>query len=187
MIRTFIAIPLPENVIESLTDLIEKLKPILPKVSWVKPHNIHLTLKFLGNIQENETLKIKQAIEESSFKIKYFSLSGYSLSVFPNIKRARVIWTGLKGDLDILKKLHNDLEEKLNILGFPKEDRAFTPHLTLGRIKKAINSQILANTLKKHTDFSTPSFIVKEIVLFRSDLNPKGAIYTPLEKVFLRE
>ena len=187
MIRAFIAIPLPDEIIVTLAEIVKDLKSCLPKVSWVKPDNIHLTIKFLGNISEEKVLKIRQIMEKSCLGIAPFFLFGSGLSVFPNIKRARVIWVGVKGDVSLLKTIHYTLDEGLKSLGFVKEDRSFTPHLTLGRIKKIINERVLIDVIKKYKNFSTSSFKVKEIVLFKSELHPKGAVYTPLERIYFKE
>jgi len=185
MIRSFIAIVLPEEVKKALAGLVQELKPIFPKISWVKPENMHLTLKFLGNIQEQQIGQIKQVMSKSCTGISPFSLQGHALGVFPTVNRARVIWSGLSGDITWLEKLYLNLEAGLAQIGFSKEKRPFHPHLTLGRIKIGAKPKLILEALHQHQTFSTPSFTVKEIVLFKSELNPKGAKYTALERVGL--
>jgi len=187
MIRSFIAIPLPQTVKQSLEEIQKELRLIFPEVNWVKASNIHLTIKFLGNIEETQISALKQVMAVAAEKINPFSLQGYGLGAFPSLNRARVIWIGLQGDLAPLKALHNALEKGLTQLGFPEENRNFAPHLTLGRIKKRINTQLLSKIVEKYGNFTTPSFIVKEIVLFKSELHPKGAKYTVLEKIIFKK
>lgn len=185
MIRSFIAITIPEEVKEVLAGLVQGLKPIFPKISWVKPENMHITLKFLGNIREEDIGQIKQIMAKSCTDISPFSLQGQALGVFPTVNRARVIWTGLHGETALLEKLYLALETGLAQIGFAKEERPFRPHLTLGRIKTRAKPKPLLEAIHQYQTFSTPSFTVKEIVLFKSTLHPQGARYTVLEKVRL--
>ncbi|MCD6319783.1 MAG: RNA 2',3'-cyclic phosphodiesterase [Candidatus Desulfofervidaceae bacterium] len=185
MIRSFIAIPLPEEVKKALAGLVQALRPIFPKINWVKLENMHLTLKFLGNIREDQITQIKRVIVESCRDVSSFSLQGHGLGVFPNVKRARVIWTGVCGETDLLEKIYFALEKRLAQIGFPEEKRRFQPHLTLGRIKTGASSKLLLEAIQRYQAFSTSSFTVKEIVLFKSNLHPQGARYTALERVEL--
>ncbi len=185
MIRSFIAIDIPEEVKETLGKLISQIKPSLPKIGWTKAQNIHLTIKFLGNIQSSQIPAVKMAMEEICM-IPSFSLKGHGLGIFPNIKRPRVIWVGLQGELSPLKRIQFSIEKTLEKDGFKRETRGFHPHLTLGRIKSAVSQVKLLELLQEYKNFSTPAFEVKELILYKSELRPEGARYTPLERVPLR-
>ena len=183
MIRSFIAVSLPEEVKALLEELVKELRPLFPKVSWVKAQNMLLALTFLGNIHEAQIGMIKEIMAASCAGLSAFSLKGHALGVFPHIKRARVIWTGLKGDIPILEKLQADIETGLSKKGFKREDRPSHPHLTLGRIKTPVNAKRLLEVIERYKEFSTPDFTVKEVILFKSELHPQGARYSVLERV----
>jgi 2'-5' RNA ligase len=187
MIRSFIAIALPTSVKEGLEDLIKELKSFFPKLKWIKSSNIHLTLKFLGNIKEEQIPFIKNIMSEVAQRVSPFTLQGFALGVFPSLNHPRVIWTGLQGGLDSLKTLGVSLEEGLAQIGFAKENRPFSPHLTLGRIKTTINTKSLSQIIEKYATFRTTSFIAEKIVLFKSELHPQGTRYTVLEKISLKK
>lgn len=185
MIRSFIAIELPADVKNALGELLERLKTYEPDVPWVKKENIHLTIRFLGNIHEQKIKQVKKIMEKATEGVPSFLLKPGCLGAFPNSRRPRVIWVGL-GENASLEKLHVNLEGGLRTLGFEKEERKFKPHLTLGRIKKSIHGKQLAEAIAEYSNFSTPSFLVQDIVLFKSELHPKGARYTVLERVSLK-
>ena len=165
-----------------LGELLEKLKTYGPKVSWVKKENIHLSIRFLGNIHEQKIKEIKEIMEKATKDITPFLLKPVGLGAFPNSKRPRVIWVGLSESAP-LEKFHVNLEKGLKTLGFEKEERKFKPHFTLARIKTATHGKHLAEAIAKYSNFSTPSFLIQDIVLFKSELRPEGAKYTALERV----
>jgi 2'-5' RNA ligase len=179
-IRTFIAIELPEKIIDSISRIQERLQPYGLKVRWVRPQNIHLTLKFLGNIQKVQTEKIKQAIIESAHGFAPISIAAKGIGAFPSIKRPRVIWVGLAGQINQLQKLQKTLDEKLAANGFPKEKRKFKGHLTLGRVKNKIDPKRLLEAVKEFAGFESEPFVTNPVALFKSELKPTGAVYTKL-------
>jgi 2'-5' RNA ligase len=186
-IRTFIAIELPEQIIDSISRIQERLQPYGFKVRWVRPQNIHLTLKFLGNIQKVQTEKISQAIFESAHGFAPISTAAKGIGAFPSIKRPRVIWVGLAGQIYQLQKLQKMLDEKLAVNGFPKEKRKFKGHLTLGRVKNKIDPQRLLEAVKEFAGFESEPFVTDKVALFKSELKPAGAVYTKLMETHLRE
>ena len=179
-IRTFIAIELPEKIIYTISKVQEEIKSYGLKLRWVRPKNIHLTLKFLGDIQEADTEKVARAISESVAGHHAISLAVKGIGVFPGIKKPRVLWLGISRQLDLLTALQQTLDDKLEAMGFPKEKRAFKGHLTLGRIKSKIDPKTLHEVLKKITPFESEDFFADRIVLYKSDLKPGGAVYTKL-------
>jgi len=179
-IRAFIAIELPEKVIASIGRIQESMRSHGFRVRWVRPQNIHLTLKFLGNIKAVETEMIKQAMLESAGGSAPISMAARGIGVFPGIKRPRVLWVGIGGQIGALIELQTALDEKLAAIGFSKEKRAFKGHLTMGRVKDKIDPKKLLGALKEFAGFETEPFVADRMILFKSDLKPTGAVYTKL-------
>ena len=184
-IRAFIAIEFPEEVFAKIREIQKGLKSSGLKLKWVAPENIHLTLKFLGDIDSRDLEKIKEAIRETIRGCSRISLVAKGLGVFPGLNRPRVVWVGVSGELEQLKRLQQGLDDSLETLGFPKEERAFCGHLTLARVKGAIHSEKLVEALKRFKDIESDPFWVESVVLFKSELTPAGAIYTELMRASL--
>ncbi len=184
-IRTFIAIELPEKIIYTISKVQEEIKSYGLKIRWVRPENIHLTLKFLGDIKTADTEKVARAVSESATGYPALSLAVKGIGVFPGIKKPRVLWLGISKQLDLLTALQKTLDEKLEAMGFPKEKRPFRGHLTLGRIKSIIDPKTLHDVLKEFIQFESEPFFADKIILYKSDLKPKGAVYTKLVETYL--
>ncbi|MEA3279645.1 MAG: RNA 2',3'-cyclic phosphodiesterase [Thermodesulfobacteriota bacterium] len=184
-IRTFIAFELPEKIITFISKVQKELRSRKLKVKWVRPQNIHLTLKFLGNINETYTEIVGKAMQESANGYSPISLTTKGIGVFPNIKRPRVIWIGITGQTKQLVSLQKGLDEKLDAIGFPRNNRPFTGHLTLARVKERINPERLIDAIKYYSEFESETFIADNICLFKSDLKSSGAVYTKLMSVTL--
>lgn len=182
-VRTFIAIEISDSVREKIAALQENLKKAGERISWTKPGNIHLTLKFLGDVEENQIEAIADAVNRSAKGIRSFSYQVRNLGAFPNIRRARVLWVGVENKTDELTELANRLEDELSKIGFKKEKHKFKPHLTIGRVKSRLGEQFIKRFEK--LDFSENEVRVEEINVIKSDLKPTGAIYTPLKKIML--
>ena len=185
-IRTFIAVPLPQALLSHLDDIQEGMKSHGLRARWVRPQGIHLTLKFLGDIKTEDVETIADIMSESAKDYAPFSLSAKGIGVFPNIRRPRVIWAGLKGDTYPLIDLQKRLEENLETIGFPKESRPFKAHLTLARIKNRIDAKKLADAIREFGTAESESFAADHIVLYQSVLKPTGAIYTKLRNINLK-
>ena len=187
-IRSFIAIELPDELRLKLGQLKARLKSgEQPWVKWVDPNSIHLTLKFLGNISADRTEEITEMMEEAARGISPFHLDIKELGVFPNLKRAQVAWVGVSGEVDKLKQLQQRLESNLEHLGSTPESRAFTPHLTLARLRNQASpderqrfGQLIANTR-----FEAGAIKVDAISLIRSQLTRGGAIYSRISLIKL--
>jgi len=182
--RTFVAIELPRELTSKIDQLQSALKKTNADVSWVKPQNVHITLKFLGEVREEKIEEVYQATEKSVKGLRNFPVNLQGLGGFPNLKRPRVIWIGVEKGKEILAELYPKVEEEFFKIGFDKENRAFTPHLTIGRVKSPKNLEGLASEINK-TTFETEDFKVQEVVVMKSTLLPTGAVYTPLKKVLL--
>ncbi len=188
-IRAFIAIELPQEIKAALANLQTALGNGKDNsVKWVNPDSIHLTLKFLGNIDAALVPQIKDAMTGSVENVNSLKLEVAEIGAFPNAMSPRVVWVGLTGDLKALDRMHRSLEDSLAALGFAPEKRSFSPHLTLGRVRdKAKKDQrsALAQQLSTVKPKERPGFSVKSISLMRSELTQKGAIYTELATVTL--
>jgi len=184
LIRCFIAIELPEDLKTALAELQTALgKGHVSFVKWVEPKGIHLTLKFLGQVSASTIEEITLAMEEAATGIPPFNLRNSSTSVFPNPNRVKVIWVGLTGDVDMLISLQKRLGDNIGQLGFPRESRAFTPHLTIARIREDVfpeERQKFGQRVMAQNFDSTYEIPVKSISLMKSQLTPGGAIYSRL-------
>jgi RNA 2',3'-cyclic 3'-phosphodiesterase len=185
MIRTFLAIDLPESYLAGLTAVQDYLKKSGADVRWTNVSSIHLTLKFFGDISEDQVETITAAASVITGATPAFSLKGQGAGTFPSPKSPRVIWLGLAGQTDILARLVQDLEQAFAPLGFPPENRKFTAHLTLGRVRSSQGREALGRFLQSVPLPDFTDFQVEQLVLYRSTLRPQGALYTPLQKLAL--
>lgn len=177
--RAFIAIELPANIKDSVLKIQDKLKIALPKVSWVKPENLHFTLKFLGEISDKQQESINQIIREVAGTITDFKIKLESLGAFPNVSRARIIWVGSEQVPEELKQIVEQLETKIAKLGIPKEERPFRAHITIGRIKHNLIPSVLEKEVGKINNLE---FNARGITLFQSTLGRLGPTYTALRE-----
>jgi len=183
LIRSFLAIELPKTTLERIAKLQAELKESRVDVRWVSPENIHLTLKFFGNIEESRIDEIVEGVKEPIRACVPFFLQLQGMGAFPHLKDPRVIWVGLVDEGNVLAPLHKEIERRLERLGFPSEGRPFQPHLTLGRLKSSRGKDELIWRIERHTDEPFGAFPVERVVLFRSDLRPAGPLYTALREV----
>ncbi|MFH1595005.1 MAG: RNA 2',3'-cyclic phosphodiesterase [Pseudomonadota bacterium] len=183
MIRAFLAIDLPDSLRPQLALVQGELKRSEADVRWVPVGNIHLTLKFFGNLPEAEVDPLAQAAREVGQQQAPFQLQVTEAGAFPSPKSPRVIWLGLGGDLIPLAQMYHRLEKAFAALGHLPEGRAFNPHLTLGRVKSPAGRHKLAQILERMPPLDWPPFKVSEVILFKSTLTPQGSIYTPLKVV----
>jgi len=186
-VRSFIAFELPAAVISLLGNVQQKLKALRLKARWVRPQNIHLTLKFLGNIDSADIEKIGRTMVDAAGDSAPFTLTIGGIGFFPGIKRPRVIWVGLDGAKPALFNLQRNLADRLAIAGFPKEERTFKAHLTLGRIRQAVNPNIIDQAIQNYSDLGNLKFTANRIILIKSDLKPSGAVYSHLKQVDLKK
>ena len=182
-IRAFIAIDVPEPVLRAIAEAQDTLRGSGLKIRWVRKEGIHLTLKFLGDIDSDDVEKIRAGMGRATKAFSPVTMRADGLGVFPDLRRPRVVWVGLSGDIEALRALQRDLESQLNGLGFPKEKRPFKGHLTLGRVKGRLDRMKLREALEALGDFRTESFSAQSLVLFQSELRPDGAVYSRLAEV----
>jgi 2'-5' RNA ligase len=166
----------------------QELKAAGADVKWVEPKNIHLTLKFLGEISDKQLEQISGVIEAAAKNYAPFPANIASLGAFPRVESARVIWAGIdKGDAQI-KSIAEVIEKSCEKLGFAPEDREFSSHITLGRTKSSLNRKELVESLSRLKDSRENKdleFNVEKITLFKSTLTPKGAVYEALKEASL--
>ena len=180
--RSFIAIELPETIENALAELQSDLKGCGVDVRWIKPENIHLTLKFLGNIEEKMVDSISEAIKKACRTYAVMKLTLSEVGVFPNVRSPRVLWVGLNNS-DILPALQNEIEQELSPLGFEQEKRKFVPHLTLGRFKSSRGKMALKEKIELYRGKELGVFDTGSVSLMKSDLGPAGAKYTRLAEI----
>ncbi len=185
--RCFIAISLPEELKAKISGIQEKLKAAGADVSWTRPEGMHLTLKFFGEIEDRRIPKIEKALDMAVDGISPFTLSVSGMGMFPDMRRPRVVWIGLKEDGGNLLRLNKCVEEELKKIGFPPEERRFTPHTTLGRIRSNRNIEKLLRLIDEEKGIDTGGFDVSEIHLIKSELKPAGAVYTELYSVQMKQ
>jgi len=172
-------------MIQKISEVQSELQESLTGIRWVAQENLHFTLKFLGSVEDKKVVLIMQALEEALRPVQCFSLGGKGIGVFPNIKRARVLWIGLQGQG--LHRIAEEAETALEPLGFPRERRDFAPHLTLGRWRNpGLQPQKLREQIERWQDYDFGQSKVDEVVLFQSVLKPTGAVHSSVGMIRLR-
>ena len=180
MIRAFFAIGLPPEFREEIARLQGLLKRSGAEVKWARPESVHLTLKFLGQVAEETIDPLAEMAAKKVSRIPAVTLGLSGTGVFPGPKRPRVAWVGLAGDMVVMRDLQSGIEEAAAEFGFEREKRNFSPHLTLGRIRSSKRVGELMSELGR-VDPKPLKFLAREVILFKSDLKPTGAVYTPLK------
>ncbi len=180
MIRSFIAIAVPESVLRSCEEIMARLTGLDLHGRFARSQSMHLTLQFLGNIEEEQIPGIAQILEQAGKGVAPFDLEVGRLGVFPHLANPRVIWIGVE-PVDALMTLQSKIQQGLEPLGFPKENRDFHAHLTLLRLKSRKNLGGLRGYLQAEGPHQRAGVIqVEEIHLYQSILKPQGAEYRKL-------
>jgi 2'-5' RNA ligase len=178
--RGFIAIDIKAT--PQITTFEKEIAKTGADVKLVEPGNIHITVKFLGDTDENHIDAIEQSMKESVLAIKPFPITLKGTGVFPNQNYMKVLWIGIT-DEGNMKTIVHAIDEKLAPLGFKKENRGFSPHLTVGRVKTARNKDQLLKVIENYKAVEFTIQKVQSITLKKSELTPKGPIYTTLREV----
>jgi len=176
--RLFIAIALPENILIELDQLQTKLKPFCRDAKWARPAGIHLTLKFLGSVDPEQISSITEVLKSAATGHSEPIVRAQGCGFFPNPRRPNVLWVGIEANL---QSLQQRIEEEMASLGFEKETRPFSPHLTLARFKDPRGLLPLAQETQKFSNQSFGEFIAKSFILFESILRPQGAEHRAVE------
>jgi 2'-5' RNA ligase len=182
--RSFIAIELPEAVKTILVKIQENFKKCGNDMKWINPGGIHLTLKFLGNIQEDAVEEIVRLMKKVCGGHNKFTLTLKGAGMFPNPRSPRVLWVGIR-EAGALAKLKQEIDDNMTSRGFKREDRRYTPHLTLGRFRSFKGIECFHDIMKQHEGKDFGAFQVHSLSLMRSDLHPGGARYSRIACVSL--
>jgi 2'-5' RNA ligase len=190
-LRTFIAIPLPDTILDQLDRVQRRLQRACPDrcIRWVNPHIIHLTLFFIGDMPETRVAHINQALAEISERVSTFTFTVENLGTFPDSRRPNVIWAGVNDRDQKLANLHKAVNDGMAQLGFPPENRKFSPHLTIGRVNRRASRDdraIIGNEVVRASVGLLGTVDVSEIVFFRSILKHTGAEHIPLKRFRLQ-
>lgn len=183
MKRIFVAVDISEEARREISEYIENLRRQFPapRVGWDKPEKLHLTLKFLGDTDDEQLAKLSQAVEETARQISNFKLRIAGTGAFPNRRKARVLWLGVEDEKGSLRKLNEILESECERSSFSRETRDFKAHLTIARLREPEKSK---NLVAAHLQgkFEAPEFEVSEIVIYQSELSPQGSRYTVVSR-----
>lgn len=182
--RSFIAINLPASVKSEIDSIVHRLRPFAPTAKWVPGTNLHLTLKFLDEIGEDQVLPIRGAITLTASDCKAFDLRLGGFGVFPNERKSRVFWIGIEQGYGTLRDLARDIDRAVSSLGFPKEEREFSAHVTLARFREPGPAAELMKAASQQA-YQSNMIPIGSIELMKSVLSSKGAEYSVLESVRL--
>ncbi|HVK16253.1 MAG TPA: RNA 2',3'-cyclic phosphodiesterase [Fimbriiglobus sp.] len=181
--RTFIGVEVGNDVRQNAVTLQQSLARSGAAVSWASATNLHVTLLFLGEVDDRELHAVSRAMADAVAGEPPFALRVQGVGAFPNLRRPKTVWAGIADGAAELVRLHGLLEPPLLALGaYRREDRTYSPHLTLGRVKSEADGQALAPVLPKYADWTGGRTTVSELVLFASDLRRDGPVYTVLAR-----
>jgi 2'-5' RNA ligase len=181
LIRAFIAVNLAPSVGEEIAKVQTALKEAQGDIRWTRVEGMHLTLKFLGDIAREQVEPILAALQIPLRDQQAFRVLARDLGAFPNLKRPKVLWIGLQGER--LVGLQEQVESALVALDFPREERGFTPHLTLGRVRSLRGWEQVLAMVRRYEQVQFGESIIDHVTLYQSTLRPDGAVYSPLGTV----
>lgn len=187
-IRTFLAVEIPDGLRSRLVALQESLAKAGGDVRWAAPATLHVTMLFLGDVEDRELHTVCRAVAAVCAKHRPFPMTVEGVGCFPSPRRPRTIWAGVTEGAEQLRALHDALEVPLVEKGlYRREDRAFTPHLTIGRVRGEQDSDRIAAALAKHATWSGGGCEVGEVLVMASDLKPSGPVYSVMSTAALGE
>jgi len=186
LLRTFLAVPVPRDVSSKKNMLYSTLENVDGDINWVKNAQLHLTMKFLGHTPESAIIDVIDHVEKITPNMNPFDLKIEETGCFPVPTRPRILWLGLKGNLDLLKSMVESIENVLEPLGFPKDSRDILPHITLARIKYPQKHTPNVDPFLK-SSYDPIDFPVDRMQFFSSELLPSGAVHTILKTFPLGE
>ncbi|MBI4667454.1 MAG: RNA 2',3'-cyclic phosphodiesterase [Nitrospinae bacterium] len=178
--RIFFAIDLPDELTTRAENVISGFGVPSGQVRWARAGNMHITMRFLGDVSEKAIPGLCDAAGQIAATFRPFRITVEGLGVFPNQERPRVVWFGVGGDVENLKNIETALSARLEGMGFPPEERAFSAHLTIGRVKSDNARGKIARLVRQYRRYYIGDAPVTEIALYESKLNPQGSIYTKL-------
>lgn len=185
-LRTFLAIELSDAIRDRLISLQEQLAIIASDVKWVEPDNLHITLLFLGEVDERETLDICREAQRAVANMSAFHLTVEGTGCFPNARRPRTLWVGIGAGAEEVCAIHDAIEKPLMEMGtYRRETRGYVPHVTLGRVKGDRPTEELVKAIAKHKSWSGGETSVHDVCVMSSVLMPEGPTYTVLGRAKL--
>jgi 2'-5' RNA ligase len=185
-LRTFIAVSISPSVLSSIEKMMRTIQANVEGVHWVEPKNLHITLKFLGDVPLNDLPQLIRAVTQSVEKTPSFDLVFHGFGVFPSRESPKTIWIGCREGSEELGRIAERINEGLIPLGFPREARRFSAHLTIGRIKRAVQCSPLMSLFDEQQNRSFGSCSVSEVQIFSSELTRRGSIYDELAAIPLQ-
>ena|SRR5256885_11147193 len=187
-LRVFCAVELPAAVRARAAEHIARIREAVPdaRASWERAEKMHITLKFLGDIEEARVADLSNAAEHAVYHVAPFEMSIEGTGVFPPRGLPRVLWLGVNDASDGLARLHQHLESECERLGFAREKKSFHPHLTIARLRQPKGTGHLA-AFHKEMIFETDDFPVTELIVLRSQLGPNGSSYTEISRHSLKK
>lgn len=177
--RLFVAIQIPEDIRASIASLLQEFRAIAPQIKWIRANNLHVTLKFLGETEPRRLSPIQVSLASVHTK-NPVALDFSGLGFFPNAKRPNILWAAIQSSSN-LQTIVAGIENQMHSLGYPKEDRVFTPHLTLAHLDKAVLPMTLKDTIAQNSARHFGNFIVRDFQLIESKLKSTGAEYTTVQ------
>jgi 2'-5' RNA ligase len=185
-IRTFVAVNIGSATCDCAAELIDQLRAAGADARWVDPKNLHVTLKFLGDVDAREIHEVCRAVEGAVAEAAPFELEIRGTGAFPNAKRPRTVWLGVGAGVQEMVELNRRIEPPLEKLGYRKEARRYQPHLTIGRIRRGGPGVLeLGTLLGEYADFEVGRTRVTEVIVFSSELDRSGPTYEALARVAL--
>jgi 2'-5' RNA ligase len=184
-IRSFIAIETPPDVKADIAKVQEGLRAAKADVRWESIEKFHITLKFLGNVEEPRLNSLADRLQEALGTFTAFNMTYQGVGCFPNQHHPRIIWIGAENEDGSLTKIQETTEEVAEEMGFQREERQFHPHITIGRVKGPKNLKALVSELG-NASFNAHAAIIKDVLLMKSDLKPTGSVYSVLRTYQLK-
>jgi 2'-5' RNA ligase len=184
-VRAFVAVHLPPDVVQRVVDVQRALGAGGLRVKWVERENVHLTVKFLGDVSYEDVNGIARVLAGAAAGVEPFFLEVKGTGSFPRGGSPKVIWAGIEGDVEKLEKIFRHLNDALASFGVPRENRAFSPHVTIGRVKPGADNSQLLRALEAHGSDRFGEVKVSEVALMMSELTSRGPTYTALSRVRL--
>ena len=186
MIRTFIGLELDNPCREALARETDRLRRNAPKVRWVRPENLHLTLAFIGAVPTADLGELFQAVDGVAGSSAPFSLELIGLGCYPDLRRPRIVWAGCGEGREPLIRLAGAVQDALARLGYPRERRAYSPHLTMGRVKRPRDAEAALPLIQESEDTEYGLVDIQSVVVFMSELKRSGAEYSPMHHALLQ-
>ena len=182
--RTFIAVELDGPAREAVAGRVRRLAGTIDGVRWIKPDNIHVTIRFLGEISPETRSLVERVLRNAAIGFSPFDVTIGEMGAFPSIRRPRVLWAGIGKGKDELRRLQSRIEEGLGGIGIPAERRPYTPHITIGRLKRQ-SKNINLSGIARDSGIES-GFVVDRVVLFESELRPEGAVHKVIYEASLK-